>query len=179
MLLTQTLKQPCSQMLQALEKWMRKASDCHEPQVILGKRLAPDMYPLASQVCFACFLVQEAICRLSGKKVPEEVLELRQRGWGADEHPIEFTELISMIGEARKQLASLGEKELDKPQNEPISFSLPDGMTFELQHDEFLQDWTMPQFYFHICIAYAIMRNNSVPLGKVDYVGHMLRYVRN
>lgn len=166
-------------MLEALEQWLSKANKTDGFQDGLSKRLAPDMYPLASQVCFACFLVQEAICRLGGQPVPENVLELRRRGWEIDDRPIDASGLASIISETRAQLASLEREQLDQEQSSPIIFSLPDGMTFEMQGDEFIQDWTMPQFYFHLCIAYAIMRGNEVPLGKVDYVRHMLQYVRD
>lgn len=176
---TKTAKRTCSQMLQALEKWMEKADPGGELSGALEKSLAPDMYPFASQICFACFLVQEAICRLSGKAVPDEILEIRQRGWEIAERPLDASGLRSMISETCARLAALPEGELDKASQEPIIFSLPDGMTFEMSPDEFLQDWTIPQFYFHLCMAYAILRNNLVPLGKVDYVRHMLGYVRD
>lgn len=166
-------------MLEALDKWLDKAEASNELSAAIGKRLAPDMYPLASQLCFACFLAQEVICRLSGKDVPEEVLELRRRGWEIDERPLKASELRAMIADTRARLAALKEGELDQDIDGPIVFSLSDGMTFELDSNEFLEDWTMPQFYFHLCMAYAIFRSNSVPLGKVDYVGHMLRYVRD
>lgn len=175
---TQVLRHTCSQMLEALQNWLGKAKEQGDLEDYLTKRLAPDMYPLSSQVCFACFLVQEAICRLSGKEIPEEALEIRRRGWSVDEQTVEVSDLLLMISETRDQLASLEDAELDQAGDAAIIFSLPDGMTFEMRPDEFMQDWTMPQFYFHICTAYAIMRNNSVPLGKVDYVAHMLRYVR-
>ena len=43
---------------------------------------------------------------------------------------------------------------------------------------QYVRDWTLPQFYFHVTTAYAILRNHGVALGKVDYVAHMLGYVR-
>ena len=51
-------------------------------------------------------------------------------------------------------------------------------MTFDLTAEGYVRDWALPQFYFHLMTAYAILRANGVPLGKIDYVPYMMRYLR-
>ena len=51
-------------------------------------------------------------------------------------------------------------------------------MTFDLHTSSYVRDWALPQFYFHLMSAYAILRAAGVPLGKADYVGFMFQYLR-
>ena len=44
--------------------------------------------------------------------------------------------------------------------------------------EQFLRDWALAQFYFHVTTAYAILRNQGVQLGKPDWVPHMFAYIR-
>ena len=59
-----------------------------------------------------------------------------------------------------------------------IAHELPNGMVFDLTADQYGRDWALGQFYFHIMIAYAILRHKGVGLGKADYVAHMFGYLR-
>lgn len=60
----------------------------------------------------------------------------------------------------------------------PIAHALPAGMIFDLTAEQYVRDWALPQFYFHVMTAYAILRSEGVDLGKADYVAHMLPYLR-
>ena len=55
---------------------------------------------------------------------------------------------------------------------------MPNGMGFAMQAHEYCRDWALPQFYFHLMTAYAILRAAGVPLGKIDYVGYIARAMR-
>jgi hypothetical protein len=59
-----------------------------------------------------------------------------------------------------------------------IGLELPNGMAFDLNAADYVRDWAVPQFYFHIMTVYAILRMRGVPLGKADFVPHMLRHAR-
>ena len=52
------------------------------------------------------------------------------------------------------------------------------GMIFDFSAEQYVRDWALPQFYFHVMTAYAILRAQGVALGKADYVTHMFGYVR-
>ena len=60
----------------------------------------------------------------------------------------------------------------------PIAHALPQGMVFDLTPEQYVRDWALPQFYFHVMAAYAILRARGVALGKADYVAHMFAYLR-
>ena len=51
-------------------------------------------------------------------------------------------------------------------------------MTFDLTAEQYARDWALPQFYFHVMTAYAILRAQGVALGKADYITHMFAYLR-
>ena len=51
-------------------------------------------------------------------------------------------------------------------------------MIFDLTAETYARDWTLPQFFFHLMTAYAILRARGVDLGKADYIAHMLQYLR-
>jgi hypothetical protein len=51
-------------------------------------------------------------------------------------------------------------------------------MIFDLTAEGYTRDWALSQFYFHVMIAYAILRSQGVDLGKADYVAHMFPYLR-
>ena len=53
---------------------------------------------------------------------------------------------------------------------------LPNGIQFTMTLAEYVRDWAMPNFYFHLTTAYAILRHEGVELGKADFVPHMFKY---
>ncbi len=59
-----------------------------------------------------------------------------------------------------------------------LAHEIPNGMIFDLTAEQYARDWALPQFYFHVMAAYAILRNQGVDLGKADYVAHMFQYIR-
>lgn len=158
----------CTQMLEALLGQLHKAAASDEADaelVALGeRRLADDMYPLFDQVRFASLQAIEAVARLQGHPVPEAA------------RPTRLEEAERVIGDALLTLAKACESDLDAGADRPLRLELDGGLCFVLQGDEYVRDWALPQFHFHLVTAYAIMRAAGVPLGKADYVGHMSRY---
>lgn len=65
-----------------------------------------------------------------------------------------------------------------KADGAPVVLSLANGMTFDLDTAGYARGWPLPQFYFHLISAYAILRAAGVPLGKIDYVGYIARTMR-
>jgi len=59
-----------------------------------------------------------------------------------------------------------------------IAHALPQGMVFDLTAEQYARNWALPQFYFHVMTAYAILRAQGIQLGKADYVGHMFAYLQ-
>jgi len=179
--LTDLLVPTYSQMLTALKGWLEKAQQqvpTEEAEALLSARLAPDMYPLASQVRFACLQAQEAWFRLKGEPLPESLTELAAAGRAGGDEPLSLADAHACVDRALAFLACLAADELDACADNAVAIELPNGMAFDLTGDQYARDWALPQFYFHLNTAYAILRHKGIDLGKADYVKHMFAYLR-
>ena len=130
-------------------------------------RLAPDMFPLAAQVRFACVQALQPLGRLGGIAVPEFA-----------EDATDFAAMQDQIAATLALLDSIDRAALDGDLDRMVSFELPNGMVFDLSAFDYVRDWAAPQFAFHRTMAYAILRHMGVPLGKADYVSYMMRHLR-
>ncbi|HEY0625989.1 MAG TPA: DUF1993 domain-containing protein [Allosphingosinicella sp.] len=181
MSLTSLLIPTYTQMLTALSGWLEKARaqmPQGEAEALLSARLAPDMFPLSTQVRFACVQALEAVHRLRGLAFPAAVAELLNEGRNAGERPGTLSDAQSRIAETIASLDSLGPEALDVDPGSPIAHELPNGMIFDLTAEQYARDWALGQFYFHVMIAYAILRSGKAELGKADYIPHMLPHLR-
>jgi hypothetical protein len=125
-------------------------------------QLAPDMFPLSRQVSIACRLAWEAMALLSGRERPA----MEQIGDS-------LGELKARIEETIARLESVGEGEFRGAAERRIVLPLQGEMEAEFSGAEFLRDWSLPNFYFHLTTAYAILRHKGVELGKADYMAHI------
>ncbi|QSN64253.1 DUF1993 family protein [Caballeronia sp. M1242] len=183
MSLTRLLVPSFTQMLRALSTWLEKAAaheraSCGDSDALVSLRLAADMYPLASQVRFACFQALEPAYRLRGEALPEALGKLQREGWNADAQPGSLQDAQARIADTISFLSTLASDALDEGATLPIALKLPDGIVFDMTGEQYARDWSLPQFYFHLTTAYAILRHHGVELGKADYVSHMFAYVR-
>lgn len=181
MTLTKLLNPTYTQMLKGLSGWLDKAQKQvpeADAEALLLARLASDMYPLASQVRFACFQAQEAVFRLRGEPVPETLEQVAREGQNAGEQPGSISDAKVRINEALSFLDGHRTDALDAGAERTITLELPTGMIFDMTGEQYARDWAMPQFYFHLITAYAILRNQGIELGKADYVPHMFAYLR-
>ena len=177
---TELLVPSFRQMLGALSSWLDKAGEGRseaDADGLMSARLAPDMFPLATQVRFACAQVHEAVHRLRGETFPPSLTALMNEGREADERPGTRADAKARVDEAVAVLDELSADALDRT-GESIAHELANGMIFDLTVTQYVRDWTLPQFYFHLLTAYAILRAEGVPLGKVDYVAHLLPHLR-
>lgn len=181
--LTALLVAPIANQLAAASAWLEKAQAFAADRpggadALLSLRLAPDMFPLATQLRFLAFQAQEPLYRLRGEAVPDGLLQVRQEGRDGGERPGTWGEARARLAEASDLLASVGPGELDSAAGEPLAHELPNGMVFDMTGEQYVRDWALPQVAFHQMIAYALLRQAGVPLGKVDYVPHMFGYLR-
>lgn len=181
MSLTHLLIPTYKQMLGALSDWLNKAHaqvGGDAAQALLSARLADDMHPLSTQIRFVCLQAQEPFFRFRREPLPETLEQLALEGRNANDQPGSMVEAQARISEALSFLAGLGEDALEDGAQSQISIELPNGMTFDMNAEQYARDWALPQFYFHLNTAYAILRNNAIELGKADYVQHMFAYLR-
>lgn len=181
--LTTLLVASLANQLRAVSGWLDKAEGFaaergEGAEALLTLRVAPDMFPLTTQLRFLAFQAQEPVYRLRGAAVPEAVLQVRQEGRDGGERPGTWSEARGRVAEAASFLATVAPDELDAAAGKPIAHELPTGMIFDMTSEQYVRDWALPQAAFHQMIAYAILRQAGVPLGKVDYVPHMFGYLR-
>lgn len=131
-------------------------------------RLAPDMLPLASQVKLACDYATEACARLAGGDFEP-----------ARETPPSLEGMKARIVETLARLELAAAAALEAAAERPISLPLRDGLVLETDGLGFLRDWSLPNFHFHVAMAYAILRHRGVPLGKADYMTHIGPSIRH
>lgn len=169
------------QMLGALSAWLDKAA-AQKTQgaadALLIARLAPDMFPLGTQIRFACVQAQEGVFRLRGEALPPTVQQLLDEGRAAADHPGTIADARARIAETLAIVESAAADAPDVDPKAPIAHALPQGMIFDLTAEQYVRDWALPQFYFHLMAAYAILRAQGIELGKADYVAHMFPYLR-
>jgi uncharacterized protein len=144
-----------------LEKGAKQAEvKKFEPEVLLNSRLAPDQFNLIRQIQIACDSAKLGVARLTGKDAPvhednEKTLpELKQR----IESVIGFLNSINV-----QDFKGAEDRHISQPRWEG-KYLL--GKDFVVQH-------LLPNVYFHITTAYAILRHNGVDVGKKDYLGEM------
>ena len=130
-------------------------------------RLAPDMFPLASQVRFSCIQALQPLARLGGIAVTEFA-----------EDAADFAAMQDQIAATLAFLDGVDRTALGDDIDREISFELPNGMIFDMRALDYVRDWAGPQFAFHRIAAYAILRHMGIPLGKADYVAYMMRHLR-
>lgn len=169
------------QMLKALSAWLGKA-EAQIPEdrakALMSARLSPDMFPLSTQIRFACVQAQEGVFRLQGQEFPAAVEALLNEGRNAVEHPGSIADALARIDETVAVVEAAAPNAGDVDPAAPIAHALPAGMVFDLTAEQYVRDWALPQFYFHVMIAYAILRAEGIDLGKADYVAHMFAYLR-
>jgi hypothetical protein len=182
MSLTALLVPTFANMLAALGGWLDKAQAQlpeAEADALLLARLAPDMFPLSTQIRFACVQALEAIHRLRGLPFPPSIGELLAEGRDAGERPGSFADAQARIAQTLAALAALPPGALDIDPGAAVAHQLPNGMIFDFTAQDYARDWALAQFYFHVMAAYAILRSKGAALGKVDYIPHLLPHLRS
>jgi len=150
--------------LKALSAILDKAaSHCEthkiDPTVLINSRLYPNMFPLARQVQIAADLVKGMAARLSGKDVPSY----------ADTEAT-FADLKARIAKTADFIQSIPQTALDGTEDKEIILKVG-GNEMKFAGRDYLISFVLPNFYFHVTTAYAILRHCGVELGKKDFLG--------
>ncbi|HWA70640.1 MAG TPA: DUF1993 domain-containing protein [Rhizomicrobium sp.] len=122
-------------------------------------RLAPDMLPLKNQVYIATDTAKGCGARLVGVEIPK-----------FEDTEVTFSELRARIAKTIAFLTGLERKSFTGSEDKQIILKFP-STTLEFGGADYVGQFVLPNTYFHITIAYAILRNRGVALGKGDYLG--------
>lgn len=129
-------------------------------EVLLNSRLFPDQFNLTRQIQIACDTAKLAASRLSGREAP--VHEDKEKT---------LSELKGRIQDTLTYLATFKEEDFRGAEERKITQPRWEGKY--LSGSEFAMQHAIPNLYFHITTAYAILRHNGVEVGKKDYLGAM------
>lgn len=154
------------QLLGTLDHLLGKAAASEQGDALLQARLAPDMFPLVTQVRFTTQQVYNTLNRAYGGEHN-----------GADTDHTSIAEARAHLAEVRGLIAS-ARQTAPLPADAMVEFDLPNGMTFALTVSDYVRDWAVPQFYFHLMTAYAVLRHAGLPIGKIDYMGFMMQHLK-
>src|SRR5690606_32144555 len=130
-----------------------------DPAVLLNARLAPDMHPLTRQIQIASDAAKGCVARLAGVEVPSF----------ADTES-SFAELQARIAKTLEFVRSLTPGQIDSGEGREVVLRLP-GAEMKFSGEDYLLHFVLPNFYFHLTTAYAILRHNGLDIGKMDYLG--------
>ncbi|MEI6066777.1 MAG: DUF1993 domain-containing protein [Methylococcaceae bacterium] len=154
-------KQLLSSLSAILTKAEAFASDKKfEPKVLLDARLFPDMFPLLRQVQIATDFAMSVTARLAGVEVPEN-----------DNNEQTFAELQERIGKALSFIESLTPAQFEGSETREIVLRPGTPKEKKLVGHTYLSSYGLPQFFFHVTTAYAILRHNGLEVGKGDFMG--------
>jgi hypothetical protein len=153
-------------MLGNLLTWLDKA-EAHatarkfDPSVYLGARLAPDMLPFTNQIQLACDAVKFGVARLSGVEAPK---------FADDEASL--ADLRVRVRKTVDFIQSVPAAQIDGTESKDVVVPRRDG-SMTLKGETYLKTFVLPNFFFHVTTAYALLRHYGVELGKADFLGPM------
>jgi uncharacterized protein len=151
-------------MLGTLDHLVGRALDEGLTDEVLAAKLAEDMFPLELQFRVALNQVLLALNQVGGESAPLEEATYRS-----------LAEVRERIGAVRARL------DRSKPEDwaqagSLIDLTLPNGVRFLMSAEEDIRDWILPNFYFHVTMAYALLRDRGLVIGKMDFIPHMERH---
>jgi len=130
-----------------------------DESALLNARLFPDMFVLTRQIQIACDFARATGARLAGVEPPTY-----------EETEQSFAELLSRIDRSMEYLRTLTPKQIDGSETREIVRPIR-GEPKKFTGMSYLLEFALPNFFFHVTTAYAILRHNGIDIGKADFIG--------
>jgi hypothetical protein len=127
--------------------------------VLVQLRLFPDMLALSSQVQIACDMAKGAAARLAGVEIPKH-----------DDTEVTLDDLKARIAKTLAFLDTITPGALQGAETRPVVLKTA-SRTLNFTGLSYLTDFVLPNLYFHVSIAYALLRSSGIDIGKRDYLG--------
>jgi len=151
-------------MLGNLTTWIDKA-EAHararkfDPDLFLGTRLAADMLPFTKQIQIACDGAKFGVARLAGVEAPK-----------FEDNEATVAELRERIAKTLAFVTSVPAEKIEGSDDRDVTVPRRDG-PLQMKGEVYLKHFVLPNLYFHLTTAYALLRHNGVDLGKADFLG--------
>ena len=126
---------------------------------LLEARLAPDMHPFPRQIQIASDVAKLAAARLAGLEAPS-----------FPDTETTFPELQARIAKTIDFLKSVPREKFEGSEDRTITLKFPNG-EFNFVGREFVTNFALSNFFFHVTTAYDILRHKGIEIGKRDYLG--------
>lgn len=152
-------------MLGTLDGLVAKAQAEGMGDDVLEAKLAEDMFHLELQLRVALNQTLLALQQVGGESVPLE------------------TDTYKSLAEVRERIAAVRSRVEGSDVNgwlapdDKVDLTLPNGVRFVMSAEEDIRDWILPNFYFHVTMAYALLRRAGLEIGKMDFLAHMARHI--
>ena len=130
-----------------------------DESVLVNARLFPDMLPLSAQVQIAADFARGTSARLAGVEPP-----------AVEDKEKTLAELIARVDAAIAYTRSFSAAQIDGSETREVTRKLR-GNSVTFNGLDYLSRYALPNFYFHVTTAYAILRHNGVEIGKSDFIG--------
>ncbi|MET1077710.1 MAG: DUF1993 domain-containing protein [Pseudomonas sp.] len=153
------------QMLNSLSALLNKA-EAHAtakqiaPDALLHSRLFPDMFPLVRQVQIAADFARGVSARLAGVEVPK-----------FEDNEQTFADLQALLAKSLAFIGELSSAQIDGQEQREIITRPGTPKEKRFTGQAYLLSYGLPQFFFHVTTAYALLRHNGLDVGKRDYMG--------
>ncbi len=137
----------------------------NEADSILDYRMIEDMLPFGTQIAYTCNQARNFALWCEGQdmsNLPPEVESL------------DVARQILADTKSKLERATINDKKLQETKR----IDLPENQYLELSGIEYINDFLIPNLYFHLMTAYNIMRMKGAPLGKVNYMLHLIPKVK-
>lgn len=149
-----------SNLLHCLEKAEASATARKfDVNVLCAARLAPDMLPFTAQIRIACDAAKNGTARLAGIEAPK-----------FEDNETTFAELQARITRTLDWLATVPAASIDGREEAQITFPVGRDKTRTMTGEAYLKHWALPNLFFHVTTAYALLRHAGVDVGKTDYL---------
>ena len=130
-----------------------------DPKVIQQARLIVDMLPLSSQIQIACDTAKGAAARLAGVEVPKH-----------EDTEATLAELKARVAKTLDFIKTIKPEQLQGAETREVVLQFPQ-TTLKFNGLNYLTNFALPNFFFHVTMAYALLRKNGIDLGKRDFLG--------
>jgi hypothetical protein len=130
-----------------------------DPKVMPQSRLIADMLPLSAQIQIACDTAKGAAARLAGVEAPKH-----------EDNETTLAELKARVGKTLDFIKGIKAEQLQGAESREIVLQFPNA-TLKFNGKNYLANFVIPNLFFHVTMAYALLRKNGVDLGKRDFLG--------
>ena len=130
-----------------------------DPKVIPQTRLIVDMLPLSAQIQIACDTAKGAAARLAGVEAPKH-----------EDTEATLPELKARVAKTLDFIKTIKPEQLQGAETREVVLQFPQ-TTLKFNGLNYLTNFALPNFFFHVTMAYALLRKNGIDLGKRDFLG--------